>query len=840
MGPYVKFNRRKIDKRFLSKNKNLKLYKEKHSKINLFKEEVSNIISKYEEFDSLKSERFQDFPLTERTKKGLRENNYNTPTEIQKEAIGFALKGHDILGAAKTGSGKTLAFIIPVLEKLYCLGWSILDGLGALIITPTRELAYQIFEVLRKVGARHSFSAALVIGGKDLAKEKKALEKCNILICTPGRLLQHMDENPNFDTLNLKILVLDEADRILDLGFQKAVNAILENLPPERQTLLFSATQTKSVKDLARLSLKNPVYVSVHEHAKHTTPEGLQQNYVVCEAHDKMNMIWSFIKTHKKQKILIFMSSCKQVKYMYESFCRLRPGVTVMALYGTLHQLRRMEIYDEFSKKIHAVMFATDIAARGLDFPNVNWVVQLDCPEDVNTYIHRAGRTARYEKGGEALLVLLPSEEKSMVEQLHSRKIPIEKIEVNPRKLMSIQKKLELICGRDVNLKDSCERAFKSYLKNLFLMKDKTIFDVTAVNAELYAQSLGMVRAPRVRFLEKHLKNQEKKMLNSTNSTNKVPLPALTKTIQKHKSACDVLSSDEESENIDWCKTKTAKFVFNDEELKEVNDGDFLPHSAKSSMAKKILNGRTMTNKVVKYDENGQPVREVCGQIIPVVGADIKKDLETEGYNIEKAILLLEEENKIDKTLFKDKMKTKHKEERLKKKKENLEKNARGASAVLDDDDEGDNQDNVSNRSNESENEIDPNNMNSGGEESEDEIDPNNLNASDVEESENENNRSTLNTSDSDNESENEIISNHESDSKNIDTLDMEESSEADENISDSENEEQVGKRKKKLNAFKKAKKRRIDVMKENQKTSKTDRFLEDDEQLALHFLSNN
>ncbi|GIX82439.1 probable ATP-dependent RNA helicase DDX10 [Caerostris extrusa] len=818
-----------------------------------------NITSKYEEFDSLKSERFQDFPLTERTKKngflaGLRENNYNTPTEIQKEAIGFALKGHDILGAAKTGSGKTLAFIIPVLEKLYCLGWSILDGLGALIITPTRELAYQIFEVLRKVGARHSFSAALVIGGKDLAKEKKALEKCNILICTPGRLLQHMDENPNFDTLNLKILVLDEADRILDLGFQKAVNAILENLPPERQTLLFSATQTKSVKDLARLSLKNPVYVSVHEHAKHTTPEGLQQNYVVCEAHDKMNMIWSFIKTHKKQKILIFMSSCKQVKYMYESFCRLRPGVTVMALYGTLHQLRRMEIYDEFSKKIHAVMFATDIAARGLDFPNVNWVVQLDCPEDVNTYIHRAGRTARYEKGGEALLVLLPSEEKSMVEQLHSRKIPIEKIEVNPRKLMSIQKKLELICGRDVNLKDSCERAFKSYLKNLFLMKDKTIFDVTAVNAELYAQSLGMVRAPRVRFLEKHLKNQEKKMLNSTN---KVPLSALTKTIQKHKSACDVLSSDEESENIDWCKIKTAKFVFNDEELKEVNEGDFLPHSAKSSMAKKILNGRTMTNKVVKYDENGQPVREVCGQIIPVVGADIKKDLETEGYNIEKAILLLEEENKIDKTLFKDRMKTKHKEERLKKKKENLEKNPQGVSAVLDDDDEGDNQDNVSNRSNESENEIDPNNMNSDGEESEDEIDPNNINSddveesedeidpnninSDVEESEDEIDPNNLNASDvEESENENNLSTLNTSDSKNIDTLDMEESSEADENTSDSENEEQFGKRKKKLNAFKKAKKRRIDVMKENQKTSKTDRFLEDDEQLALHFLSNN
>ncbi|GFX19198.1 probable ATP-dependent RNA helicase DDX10 [Trichonephila clavipes] len=156
-------------------------------------------------FDSL-SNSFEDYPLSERTKKALSRWGYFAPTEIQKESIGLALKGHDILGAAKTGSGKTLAFIVPLLEKLYVAGWSIFDGLGAIVITPTRELAYQIFEVLKKVGVYHIFSAALVIGGKDLEQEREALDRCNILICTPGRLLQHMNENPNFYTNNLQIL----------------------------------------------------------------------------------------------------------------------------------------------------------------------------------------------------------------------------------------------------------------------------------------------------------------------------------------------------------------------------------------------------------------------------------------------------------------------------------------------------------------------------------------------------------------------------------------------------------------------------------------------------------
>lgn len=195
---------------------------------------------------------FENLPLSHKTIKGLKESKYTKMTDIQKASIPLALQDKDILGAAQTGSGKTLAFLIPILERLYREQWTRIDGVGAVVITPTRELAYQIFETLRKIGKYHDFSAGLIIGGKDLKFERKRMDQCNIIICTPGRLLQHMDENPLFDCVTMKILVLDEADRCLDMGFKETMNAIIANLPPNRQTLLFSATQTKSVQDLAR------------------------------------------------------------------------------------------------------------------------------------------------------------------------------------------------------------------------------------------------------------------------------------------------------------------------------------------------------------------------------------------------------------------------------------------------------------------------------------------------------------------------------------------------------------------------------------------------------------
>ncbi|XP_065498368.1 probable ATP-dependent RNA helicase DDX10 [Caloenas nicobarica] len=503
MDPVRSFERWK--KKYTRRTKKLRLERQarKRPEWQVEREAIGRLVQRYPEINASEIQRFSDFPLSRKTLKGLQEAQYRVVTEIQRQTIGLALQGKDVLGAAKTGSGKTLAFIVPALELLYRQQWTSADGLGVLIISPTRELAYQTFKVLRKVGKNHEFSAGLIIGGKDLKEESERIHHINMLICTPGRLLQHMDETSYFYASDLQMLILDEADRILDMGFADTMNAIIENLPKKRQTLLFSATQTKSVKDLARLSLKDPEYVWVHEKAKFSTPATLDQNYVVCELQQKVNMLYSFLRTHLKKKTIVFFASCKEVQYLFRVFCKLQPGLPVLALHGKQHQMKRMEVYTCFVRKKAAVLFATDIAARGLDFPAVNWVIQFDCPEDANTYIHRVGRTARYKEGGEALLVLLPSEEKGMVEQLAQRKVPVSEIKINPEKLTDIQKRLQAFLAQDQELKDKAQRCFVSYLRSVYLMKNKEVFDVFKLPLADYALSLGLAMAPRVRFLQR-------------------------------------------------------------------------------------------------------------------------------------------------------------------------------------------------------------------------------------------------------------------------------------------------------------------------------------------------
>ncbi|PLB44484.1 putative DEAD box RNA helicase [Aspergillus steynii IBT 23096] len=466
-------------------------------------EDLSSLVQRVEDLDLKESYKsFSDLPLSEPTTSGLSSSHYKTLTDIQSRAISHALKGRDILGAAKTGSGKTLAFLVPVLENLYRKQWAEYDGLGALILSPTRELAIQIFEVLRKVGRYHNFSAGLVIGGKSLREEQERLGRMNILVCTPGRMLQHLDQTALFDTNNLQMLVMDEADRIMDMGFQKTVDAIVGHLPQERQTLLFSATQTKKVSDLARLSLQDPEYVAVHQAASSATPATLQQHYVVIPLPQKLDVLWSFIRSNLKSKTIVFLSSGKQVRFVYESFRHMQPGIPLMHLHGRQKQGGRLDITTKFSQAKNAVLFSTDIAARGLDFPAVDWVIQLDCPEDADTYIHRVGRTARYERDGRAVLFLDPSEEKGMLQRLEQKKVQVERINIKANKQQSVKNQLQNMCFKDPELKYLGQKAFISYVKSVYVQKDKEIFDVKALKLEDLAHSMGLPGAPRIKFIK--------------------------------------------------------------------------------------------------------------------------------------------------------------------------------------------------------------------------------------------------------------------------------------------------------------------------------------------------
>ncbi|CAD7065724.1 unnamed protein product [Tilletia caries] len=237
---------------------------------------------------------------------------YTTCTSIQTRAIPLALRGKDVLAAAHTGSGKTLAFLIPVLDVLFRKGWGPADGLGALIISPTRELAIQIFTVLRNIGSAHTFSAGLVIG-----------------VVTPGRLLQHMDHTVDFDASNVQILVLDE------------------NLPKKRQTLLFIATQTRRVKDLARLSLVEPEYVAVSNAPSDPSDPNLTNAATTATGEDDVTMGASSLPADLSQnymvsKTIIFLSSCRQVQFAHSTFCKLRQGVSLLCLHGKQKQAKRL------------------------------------------------------------------------------------------------------------------------------------------------------------------------------------------------------------------------------------------------------------------------------------------------------------------------------------------------------------------------------------------------------------------------------------------------------------------------------------------------------------------
>lgn len=471
--------------------------------------------------DSL--ELFSELPLSHLTASGLDDSHYKSLTDIQRKAIPLALKGFDILGAAKTGSGKTLAFLIPVLENLYRAKCTELDGLRALILSPTRELAIQINNVLRKIGRYHDFPTGLITGGNSLKEEQRGLYKMNILVSTPGRMLQHLGQDSLLNVSNFQMLVLDEADRIMDMGFQKEVDEIVKYLPKERQTLLYSATQTKKVSDLARLSLTDPEYVAVHEAASSATPSTLQQNYIVTPLPEKLDILWRFIRANLKSKILVFLSSAKQVRFVYEAFRHLRPGIPVLHLHGRQKQTARLDITTKFSTSKNSCLFATDVVARGLDFPAVDWVIQLDCPEDADTYIHRVGRTARYERNGRAVLFLEPSEEKEMVKRLERKKIPIEEIKEkirDPNQLQSIKNSLQNMCFKDAELKYLGQKAFISYVRSIHVRQDKDVFRLRELPLEEFAASLGIPGAPKIKFMNgdgaKTLKNASRHAMSSS------------------------------------------------------------------------------------------------------------------------------------------------------------------------------------------------------------------------------------------------------------------------------------------------------------------------------------
>lgn len=436
--------------------------------------------------------------VSEATLKGIKEMGFENMTAIQHKSIRPLLEGRDVLAAAKTGSGKTLAFLIPAIELIFKLKFMPRNGTGVIILSPTRELAMQTYGVLKELMTHHVHTFGLIMGGSNRSAEAQRLANgVNIVVATPGRLLDHLQNTPAFMYKNLQCLIIDEADRILEVGFEEEMKQIIRLLPKRRQSMLFSATQTRKVEDLARISLKKePLYVGVDDNNETATVEGLEQGYVVCPSEKRFLLLFTFLKKNRNKKLMVFFSSCMSVKFHYELLNYI--DLPVMAIHGKQKQTKRTATFFQFCNAEKGILLCTDVAARGLDIPEVDWIVQYDPPDDPKEYIHRVGRTARGLDGrGHALLILRP-EELGFLRFLKQAKVPLSEFEFSWAKISDIQSQLDKLIEKNYYLHKSAQEAYKSYVRAYDSHSLKQIYSVDTLNLPMVALSFGFKVPPYV------------------------------------------------------------------------------------------------------------------------------------------------------------------------------------------------------------------------------------------------------------------------------------------------------------------------------------------------------
>lgn len=341
---------------------------------------------------------FKDLNINDALCEACESLGYKAPTPIQAQSIPLALQGRDLIGLAETGSGKTAAFVLPILQSLMEKP----QQLHSLILAPTRELAYQISHVVEALGSLIGVRCVVLVGGMDMIPQAIALgKKPHVVVATPGRLLDHLENTKGFSLLKLKYLVIDEADRLLDLDFRTMLDTILKRLPKEgRKTYLFSATMSSKVESLQRASLTNPLRVSVSQD-KYQTVSTLIQSYVFIPHKHKDLYLIHILHEMEGQTGIIFTRTINEAHRL--SILLQTLNFSAIPLHGDLSQNERLAALNKFRAKSRKLLVATDVAARGLDIPSVDLVVNFDLPHDSKTYIHRVGRTARAGKSGKAI-----------------------------------------------------------------------------------------------------------------------------------------------------------------------------------------------------------------------------------------------------------------------------------------------------------------------------------------------------------------------------------------------------------------------------------------------------
>ncbi len=344
---------------------------------------------------------FAELGLQERLLKGVEAMGYTEPTPIQKEAIPRALKGKDIVGCAQTGTGKTAAFILPILQRMR-KG----KGIKALIVTPTRELALQIQEFTHEISRSTGHRSMAVFGGVGYQPQIDKLRRgVDVLVATPGRLLD-LQRRGNLKLDRVDVLVLDEADRMLDMGFWPDVRRIINLLPEKRQNLLFSATMSPKVLTVIKSTLSSPERIDIESSA--TPVEAIEQSVYPVNARQKSELLVELLKQRDLHRVLVFT----RTKHRADRVCRQlkRSGIKGAPIHSNLSQSQRQRTLDAFKSGKCRVLVATDIVARGIDVDNISHVINFDMPQDAEVYVHRIGRTARAGADGTAISFMAADE----------------------------------------------------------------------------------------------------------------------------------------------------------------------------------------------------------------------------------------------------------------------------------------------------------------------------------------------------------------------------------------------------------------------------------------------
>lgn len=346
---------------------------------------------------------FEQLDLIQPLLDSLKKAKYETPSPIQQKAIPILLEGKDLIACAQTGTGKTATFSLPILQSL---PEEQPHRIRALILSPTRELATQIFDNIKKYGRYLKLRACCVYGGAPVGPQLKAIKQgCDILIATPGRLLDYLS-NDRLSLSQVEFLVLDEADRMLDMGFIQDVRKIVDYLPKDRQSALFSATMPKEIQDLASDILDHPVEVRIE--AEKFTADSIDQSLIFCEKADKKRVLLDFLQRGVFKKTIVFTRT-KIGADRLQKFLK-QAGKDSLVIHGDKTQGQRLNAIQRFRTNQIPLLIATDVAARGIDIAGVSHVINFDLPEDIENYVHRIGRTGRAKKEGTSITLVCQEE----------------------------------------------------------------------------------------------------------------------------------------------------------------------------------------------------------------------------------------------------------------------------------------------------------------------------------------------------------------------------------------------------------------------------------------------